>query len=327
VLAIDMLLSARQAAGPVSARGRRAVAPAAIPAPAIAGRGALAMFGAFGAVALAYVAFNYACGGQPLPATFSAAASRRGPGSPRDRRQAECFGSGAWWLLVLFALVPLGRELASLARGRGGALRLEAGWAVALPLGYLALLPYSHRFTRYLVPALVPLAVLAVAGVRDAGAWPRLARGMRTVAAGALLLVVGALHLALLIGSEGFYRYACRYTAERNEAAAAGSPSHRPAVIGTHTWVRSPTTAAPHRDAAGLVSREATPWIGKPSYTDSLTALFDRSGVTHLAVFEEWLPVEGVPPLVVFNTEPEVMRIYPWLRGRTRLLPAAGIKR
>src|SRR5207344_2321604 len=159
------------------------------------------------------------------------------------------------------------------------------------------------------------------------GSSPRLARGMRKVAAGALLLVVGALHMALLIGSEGFYRYACRYTAERNEAAGRWLAEHTPptAVIGTHD-VGAIAYYSRRRivDAAGLVSREVTPWIGKASYADSLTALFDRSGVTHLAVFEEWLRVDGVPPLQVFNTEPEVMRIYPWLPGRTRLLPAAG---
>ena len=42
----------------------------------------------------------------------------------------------------------------------------ETGWAVALPLAYFVLLPFGHRFARYLVPALPALAVVALVELR-----------------------------------------------------------------------------------------------------------------------------------------------------------------
>src|SRR5262249_59142101 len=117
------------------------------------------------AYAYAYFAFTYAIGGKPLPATFAAKTAYY---AGRSRLGfvtgdvAECFGSGAWLVLAPFALLAIGREAVAFARRRSAGLRLEAGWALALPLAYLALLPYSHRFTRYLVPALPAYAMLAV---------------------------------------------------------------------------------------------------------------------------------------------------------------------
>jgi len=330
VLAVDALLEARASrAGPGA--GAHRVAGAAAAPTAGPGRGPALLFSSFAALALGYAVFHMLIGGRPLPATFAAKTAFY---AGRSRIEflmgdvAECFGSGAWLVLAPFALGSLARVIVALARGRGSSLRLEAGWALALPLAYLVLLPYSHRFTRYLVPALPSFAILAVAGVRDAerSAWLARAVGAsaRRVALGALLVGAGLLHGLLLARSDEFYRFACRYHAERHERAGRWLAEHTPsdAVIGTHD-VGAIAFYSRRRivDAAGLVSREVTPWIGKPTYTDSLAALFDRSGVTHLAGFDDWLPVDDVMPLVVFNTEPEVMRVFPWIPGRTHLVP------
>src|SRR5262249_25555384 len=162
-------------------------------------------------LALAYFAFNFAIGGKPLPATFAAKTAYY---AGRSRLGfvtgdvAECFGSGAWLLLAPFALLALGPRALPFPPPPSAGPPLRAGWALALPLAYLALLPYSHRFTRYLVPALPAYAMLAVAGVRAAlgsvGATQALRGRARPAFVTLLLAAAAALHARLLIDSDEF---------------------------------------------------------------------------------------------------------------------------
>ena len=315
VFAIDTLLGDAGAASAATGGGRD---------------GKVRSLGAFALVALAYAGLNLALSGHPLPATFAAKTAYYAT-RPRSAfltgDVAECFGSGAWVVFAPFALIACGLVVHGLVRRRRPTFRIEAGWAAALPLAYLIFLPYSHRFTRYLVPALPALAILGVAGLQAIVRARAVSMMLRRLVLVATLVAAVALHARLLAESADFYAFACRYHAERHEQAGRWLAAHTPpdAVVATHD-VGAIAYYSRRRivDAAGLVSPEVTPWIGKSFYPDSLTALFDRRGVTHVAAFEDWLPIGGVPPLVVFNTEPEVMRIYPWVPGRTQVLPVAS---
>lgn len=287
------------------------------------------MFGAFAAVAAIYVAFNLAVGGRPLPATFAAKTAFY---AGRSRVEfltgdvTECFGAGAWLVLAAFAIGAIAREAVAIARGRAGVLRIEAGFAVALPFAYFALLPYSHRFTRYLVPALPAYSLLAVSGLRAAFASERLATwpgAARASLLAAVLIAAGALHVRGTIASDALYRYACRYQSERQATTGRWLASHTApdAVVATHD-VGAIAFYSRRRivDTVGLVSPEVVPWIGRPGYVDSLAALFTRRGVTRVAAFDEWLAVDDVEPLFTANAGPEVMRVFPWRAERTHLM-------
>src|SRR6185295_15816597 len=79
-----------------------------------------------------------------------------------------------WRIVTPLACLGLLLEAGRLLRRRG-VLVAEAGWAVALPLAYLVLLPFAHRFSRYLVPALPAVALLALGALQ--AAWARPAEG------------------------------------------------------------------------------------------------------------------------------------------------------
>src|SRR5690606_1610744 len=128
--------------------------------------GGLAVAGAF---ALVYVAFHLAIFGHPLPNTFAAKTTYYQE-VPRSvfllRDIPEAFGAGGWILFSLLAFVAMARELYFLITGRGSRLRAETGWVLGLTIAYLALLPFSHRFSRYLIPALPAVAILALSTLR-----------------------------------------------------------------------------------------------------------------------------------------------------------------
>jgi len=323
--------SRERAAGQASAA---AAARAADAAPGGVANGAWRAALVFLALAVAYGAFNLAVGGRLLPDTFAAKTAfyaGRSRWGFLTGDVAECFGTGAWLLLAPFALGALAREVRSLARRAPGVLRLEAGWVVALPLAYLVLLPYAHRFMRYLVPALPALAVLGLAGVQAAWrsralrSWIGSPAARRAALAGVAVLAA-ALHARAAADSDGFYLYACRYHAERNERAGRWLAANTPAdaVVATHD-VGAIAYESRRRivDTVGLVSPEVIPWVGRAGYERRLEDLFARRGVTFVAAFDEWLAVDNVAPLFTATPEPEVMRVFPWIPGRAHLVPEA----
>ena len=74
-------------------------------------------------------------------------------------------------------------------------------------------------------------------------------------------------------------------------------------------------------DVVGLVLPEATVHLNTPGYVGYLERLFQRKGVTHVAVLRNWLEVDNVPPLFVADPEPELMQVFRWQPGRAHLVP------
>uniref|UniRef100_A0A832I6V7 Tetratricopeptide repeat protein n=1 Tax=Eiseniibacteriota bacterium TaxID=2212470 RepID=A0A832I6V7_UNCEI len=354
-LAIDLALDrlrgpGRNAPGATRGRGRaaaaeRASAPHAAPRDATAAHAAPAharpspwpALAAFAALFAGFVVFNRLTGGAWLPNTFDAKLAYYGA-RPRAEFLAEdvltTFTLGGWLVLLPFALAGMAREAARLARGASGVARPEGGWAVALVLAYLVLLPYSHRFNRYLVPALPAVAVLALATLRDAAASRAVTRRAGARAPAALGAGVAAVALAAQAAAfakaPGAYAHAVRYHEDRHVRTGRWLAEHTPpgAVVAAHD-VGAIAYFSRRRvvDVVGLVDREVVPWIGRPGYTDSLAALFARRGVTHVAAYDEWLAVDNAPAAFTAHPEPEVMRVHPWIAGRTVLLDADVARR
>jgi tetratricopeptide (TPR) repeat protein len=274
---------------------------------------------------LAYAAFNLAVGGSLLPNTF-AAKSAYYSAWPRSlflgTDVRSVFATGAWTALLPFTLFAIGREATLLAKRRAGALRLEAGWALALPLAYFAMLPFAHRFGRYLVPAVPAVAVLGLAGIQ--AAIQRLGPRLRHGAAWLVLLAAAALAVAPIFQADREYRRFCDYHYVRHERTGRWLAENTPpdAVIATHD-VGAIAFYSGRRvvDIVGVVLPEAVRHLWSRDYVDYLADLFRRTGVTHLALLRDWLEAVNVEPLFVADPEPEVMEVYPWIPGRTHLVP------
>lgn len=282
----------------------------------------------FAGLLVAYPLFNLLTGGVLIPNTFAAKHAYYNTPIPTFIRGdlAECFLSLAFWALTPLALVQLGLELVRLARRERGALRPELGWAIALPLAYMLLLPFSHRFSRYLVPALPAVALLGLSTLRGLLLGGKEARVGKPAAATGLVL------LAALVGVQAFgvpraariFSEACGYHLARHERAGRWMKANLPtdAVIATHD-VGAIAFYSERRvvDTVGLIQRDAIPYLHKPTYTAFLAGFFEREKVTHLAVLRNWLEVTNIRPIYLAEPKPEVLEVFPWIPGRTHLVP------
>jgi len=291
------------------------------------------------ALVAGYAFFNRATGGVFLPNTLAAKAAYYA-GRPFFQflfdDVAGTFAAG-WLLLIPFAIFQAVRELPRILRPRAASppgpdppfdatsMRAEVGWAIALPLAYGLVLPFSHRFNRYLLPALPAVAIAGVAGLRVAVAsatWKQRAVVWRLVATGAAIVLLGAQWL-YFGSSPAEYVRVSRYQLARHVRTGRWLAEHTPpdAVIATHD-VGAIGYYSNRRivDMAGLITPEVVPHLHKPDYFPFLDSLFVRQHVTRLAVLDEWQPVDNVMPLFEADPTPEVMHVYPWRRGVTHLM-------
>ncbi|MEO5618754.1 MAG: tetratricopeptide repeat protein, partial [Candidatus Eisenbacteria bacterium] len=317
----------------------------------------------FAALIAGYLGFNLLTGGTAFPNTLAAKAAFYA-GKPLTAFLREDVGAtfaGGWLLLAPLALGLAAIEARRLFRGRDGAgrqpavaqrelsahsdgdpsTRAEFGWAVALVLAYALVLPFSHRFNRYLVPALPAVAIAgtmalrAVAGRLGAGAGrPRATVGRaaagrapkpRAVGWAAPVVAVGVLAVQGLYFAPTLEEYGkfSRYHLDRHVRAGRWLAEHTPpeAVVATHD-VGAIAFYSRRRivDMAGLITPEVVPHLNKPGFTTYLEHLFAERGVTHLAVLENWQPVDNQAPLFEADSEPEILHVYDWRPGGTHLV-------
>lgn len=275
-------------------------------------------------IALLYFAFHLVLFGRLVPNTFAAKTTyyQEVPRSVFILRDIpEAFTSGGWIIVSILAGVAILRELLALITGRSSHLRPETGWVLALTLAYLALLPFSHRFSRYLIPALPALAILGVSTLRwmmTSSVKPLRFAAPALAAAGLALQARGA------YSSSDEYEGICLYHLARHERAGRWLAAHTPpdAVVATHDI--GAIGYYSHRrivDIVGILDPEIVPYLGTPEYIPRVEMLLEREGVTHLAVLRNWLEVSNVEPLFIATPEPEVLEIFAWDPEAVHLVP------
>jgi tetratricopeptide (TPR) repeat protein len=207
-------------------------------------------------------------------------------------------------------------------------LRLEAAWAVALPLAYLLLLPYGHRFGRYLVPALPAYAILACAGIRSMAAWycTRWPGRVRIALPGAgilLGLAAAVMQLRAAAAAAQDYTTLCQYHHARHERTGHWLAANTPpdAVIATHdVGAIGYYSRRKIVDIAGVIDPQVARHLWQPGYIPFLEQTFAARHVTHVVTLREWMAVDNVPSMFTADPQPDWMDVYPWRPGHTHLL-------
>ncbi len=293
---------------------------------------------ALAALVAAYVGFNWLTGHTAFPNTLAAKAAYYA-GKPFTAFLSDDVAAtvaGGWMAMLPLALLVAAFELRPPRDGAGAAprasVRAELGWALALVLAYAVVLPYSHRFNRYLVPALPALAIAGAVGMRELAGWAAgparggAARPWARSLAPLLVVVPLAVQAFTFAPFLGEYAAFSRYHLDRHVRAGRWLAQHTPAnaVIATHDVGAIAFHARrPIVDMAGLVTPEVVPHLLKPDYAAFLARLFEARGVTHLAVLESWQPVDNQEPLFTADPNPEVLRVFAWQPGRTHLMDPA----
>lgn len=320
VLAIDRLVDRRRRAGAAQAEDSTARPWAGLIAAAVLIGG--------------YVAFNLAVGGSPLPNTFAAKTAFYAVNSRWDFVSGtlrHAILDGPWLIAAPLWGAALALSAARLVRRREDTTRAEAGFAVGTVLAYIAVLPFAHRFDRYLVPVLPALAVMA-ARAGSAAAVAATAHGgarRRNLFHAAVVVAAVAFAWQAARSASAFDEYAsaCKYHLDRHEKTGRWLAGHTPpdAVIAAHD-VGAIAFYSRRRvvDTVGVVRPEAVRHLNEPGYLGYLQEMFGRERVSHLAVLRNWLEVSNVEPYFVADPTPEILEVYPWVPGRTHLMPRAA---
>ena len=316
VLAVDALLrrllpvDALGETGAPARRGPSAYVPAAL-------------------LALAWFGFNRLLGGAWLPNTFAAKTAYYRARPPQEFLVADVWGlmSSDGWRLLLVGLVGAAiHGVWQLMHRRRVPLAAEIGWCVALPIAYLLMLPFAHRFYRYLVPLLPALAIVGLAGLRQltaADLFPAVPRAVKRTILVVILIVAGGLQLLGSFRARNEFAFYTRYHHDRHERAGrwlADNTSDGAIVAAHDIGAIAFYSGRKVVDIVGLVLPEAVVHLHTPGYPAYLADLFERSGVTHIAALRNWLEIDNDRALFLAEPEPELMEIFAWRPGRTHIV-------
>jgi hypothetical protein len=273
-----------------------------------------------------WMAFNAIVGGRLLPNTFAAKTAFYAGNSRLDFLSDDVvapFLHGGWLVLLPGALWAIAREVRRLVFRRQGILRPETGWVAAIPLAYLLLLPFGHRFARYLLPILPAFVILGIEGTRDLAR--RILPAHGGAAAWAVVLLAFALQGVALPVAKREYATFCDYHLDRHEKTGRWLAANTPpdAVVATHD-VGAIGFYARRRivDTVGVVEPVSPELLERGGDRKSLAARLTARGVTHVAALRNWLEVANVDPLFVADPRPEILEVYPWIPGRSHLVDA-----
>ncbi|MEE2775419.1 MAG: tetratricopeptide repeat protein [Acidobacteriota bacterium] len=282
------------------------------------------------AVAMAWFLFNRLLGGTWLPNTFAAKTAyyrNRPRGTFLREEVVGAFTVDAWMILTPLALVAVAICAWHLVGRKRATFALEVGWWVALPIAYVAMLPFAHRFDRYLLPALPAVALLGVAGLRQASSWLA-SLGREGALMSRALVVVGLVSaLGLQVNAfgkaTGEFTFYSAYHHDRHERTGRWLAENTPsdAVVATHDiGAIAFYSGRKVVDVVGLTLPEATVHLNTPGYPSYLSDLFSRSRVTHVAVLRNWLEVDNADAIFLAVAEPEYMEVFKWREGQTHLV-------
>ena len=288
-------------------------------------RHAFAGIAAFVLLLGAYLAFHRLTGPAWLPNTLAAKAAYYGGRTLSQflREDVAATFGGGWLLLAPFVAYALWRAVRELFTPQPSAPRVELAWCAGVVVAYALMLPYSHRFNRYLLPALPGYAIAGVWGLREATTHAARLRTWAPVTVAAVLLVAQAVWFLPTFAD---YTAAARYHASHHVRTgrwlAVNSDSG--AVVATHDI--GAIAFESHRrviDMAGLVTPEVIPHLRTPGYAAYLESLFVRRHVTYVAVLQDWQGVDGVLPVFDADAEPEWLRVYDWREKDAHLVSEA----
>jgi hypothetical protein len=189
---------------------------------------------------------------------------------------------------------------------------------------YTLMLPYGHRFGRYLIPVIPFYLMVSIYGATV------LFLHLLTILPHKIkpaLGVLGSFFAAILLLLTAFgicddarlYTFFCQYHNQRQVAAGKWLDRHTPpnAVIATHDI--GAIGFYSHRkiiDILGLVTPELIPHLTNCDY---LTEYLARRHVSYIVVLKNWFQVRNAPLLFRPVDTPEYLEIYQFKPGQTRL--------
>lgn len=289
-------------------------------------RATLTSFGIGLLLVAGYGALNWALSGSLLPTTFGAKGAYYRATMTRERfimvDVAQLLGGREFSLLWVFAAAGLGLALWRTLEHSPPSRLVDVLFVLGLVGVYDLMLPFAHRFARYLLPALPSFILVSLWCLRElswalASRCHRMCALVRWAPAAVFIVVVvqwgfGARYFA------DVYARCCAYHQTHHVAAARWLASSTPpdARVGTHD-IGAVAFYGGRRvvDMAGIVSPEVVAHIGRPDFTVYLDDFLSHSGVTHTVTLRDWFVPANSPVLFIPSPEPEILEVCAFTPG------------
>lgn len=273
----------------------------------------------------AYLAFHWLVSGTPLPTTFGAKGAYYRATSSREHFLSfdvvQAYARRELSLVGVAALLGAGFALWRSVEGNPPAWLVHLVFPTQLVGAYWLLLPFGHRFQRYLLPGLPSLLLVAWVAVWEATRAVLGPRGRTLLRLAAGMVLAGQWGQAMPEW-HGTYAACCRYHATHHVEAAKWLSHHTPpeACVATHD-IGALAFYGRRRvvDMAGIVSPQVIRHIGTPWYTSYLDSFLASQGATHVVTLREWFVPTNAPLLFVPSPEPDILGVFAFVPGGTHI--------
>ena len=286
----------------------------------------------FSGIVVLYFIMNLVLSGSILPNTYNAKLEYYSP-EFRSRMEFlkyevwEYFKTGSYYVLMIGFLFSVGKLIYDLNKREYNPNTLYILFILGLVFIYWFKLPYAHRFGRYMMPIIPFFILVATLGFRDIA---RLINRFANNVIFARSLFFIFIAITYFIGIRNYeenregYAVQCKYIYDRQVKAAnwIKDNTKEDDVIATHdVGALGFYSNRKIVDVAGLVTPELIKKINDVDYVNYMTKFMDDNGVTYLAFLREWYRVANQDALfTTINLPPEVMEVYKYTPGKTKIL-------
>jgi len=286
----------------------------------------------FSGIVVLYFIMNLVLSGSILPNTYNAKLEYYSP-EFRSRMEFlkyevwEYFKTGSYYVLMIGFLFSVGKLIYDLNKREYNPNTLYILFILGLVFIYWFKLPYAHRFGRYMMPIIPFFILVATLGFRDIA---RLINRFANNVIFARSLFFIFIAITYFIGIRNYeenregYAVQCKYIYDRQVKAAnwIKDNTKEDDVIATHdVGAIGYYSNRKIVDVAGLVTPELIKKINDVDYVNYMTKFMDDNGVTYLAFLREWYRVANQDALfTTINLPPEVMEVYKYTPGKTKIL-------
>jgi hypothetical protein len=287
-------------------------------------------FGIAGILTIVYFGFNFALSGDLLPNTYNAKLAFYQRVQRSDFLKSDVIGYftskefAIVWPPFLIGLIAV---LVDFIKRRRNEFFVYPLFVVGFLLTYFLLLPYSHRFGRYLMPVIPFFVLTAFYGIRITFSF-LIRKNTPAVLVNSLLVAFVLVGLGLSskqIGNSCYeYTARCKYQNDRQVAAGKWLKAHAPegSVVATHdigaiAYYSELNTI----DLVGLVTPELVSHINSRDYSAFLNEYLSQAKVDYLVTLRNWLEVVNVNPVFVPVDEYEYLEVFEYKAGKTHIMP------
>lgn len=290
----------------------------------------ISAFAIAGVIVLFYFGFNYLLSGDLLPNTYKAKIEYYQNNQQSfflENEVLKYFTAKEFIILWLPFLFGLAAVLFDIFKKRKNELLVYFLFVIGFILMYYLMLPFSHRFGRYLMPV-IPFYILSgFYGLKSLFDFLLIKKTSPAVINFIFLafIVAGIILSVKEIGaSSNEYSELCKYHNDRHAAAGRWLKKNisENAVIATHD-IGAIGFYSQRKivDMVGLVTPELISHINDKDYSTFINSYLAKNKIDYLVTLRNWFEVVNDNPIYIPVNQFEFLEVFKYNDGKTHIMP------